>query len=191
MNIASTRKVVALAIGTVLLTLSPPGANAGPGNGPGSDIPSPKPPLLHASENPVVFGPFETTRYIDLTAKAYTATVRVICKENGVQKGPGATIIAGTPTDVVSEITYGKTKTCRLETFPEDGQPKEVGPLLTITTVRPEVATTAPQTPPITVNPTVIPRRGRPPTPGDAAEQAPDSDRRHPSVDSPDGRTTP
>ena len=186
------RNAVALAVGTILVALSVPAAHAGPGDGPGSDMPVPKPPKLVASENPVVFGPFDDTRYIDVTAKAYPVTVRVIWKEDGVWHGPGAIMVAGTPTEVLAEITYGKTYTARLETIPEDGMPKEVGPWLTITTVRPEIATTAdPQPPEIKINPTLTPRRPVPPAPGDqgAADETPGIDTNPRAVESP-GRTT-
>lgn len=93
-----------------------------------------------------------------------------------------------------AEITYGKTYTCRLETIREDGLPKEVGPLLTITTVRPEIATTSdPQPPEIKINPTLTPLRPVPPAPGDqgAADEAPGIDRNPRKVESPGGSNVP
>ncbi len=168
--------VSALAVGTTLLALSMPVAQAGPGDGPGgSENPTMKPPKLHASENPVVFGPSQTVKWISLTAQPYTVTVHVISKENGVLQGPGAIIYPGTTINLAAEITYGKTYTARLETMPENGVPKEVGPLLTITTIRQDVATYNPHPPEISINPTLIPRRPVGPAPGDqgAAEETP------------------
>lgn len=178
--------VSALAVGTILLALSGPVALAGPGDGPGgSENPTLKPPKLHASENPVVFGPSQTVKWISVTAQPYTVTVRAIFKQDGVQLGPGPIYYPGATIDIAADITYGKTYTARLETIPENGMPKEVGPLLTIKTVREDVATYNPQPPEISINPTLTPRRPAPPSPGDegAAEEAPGIGREAPGVD--------
>ena len=158
--------VLALALGTILFAVSASVAHAAPDDGTSSNDPAnvppgptslALPPLLEASENPVVFHGTETTRWISLTANPYIATVRCISMEDGVQEGPGAIIVAGTPTDLAGEIIYGKTYKVHLETIPENGQPKLVGPTLTITTVRVDVSTASPQPPEI--NPTLIPTR--------------------------------
>jgi hypothetical protein len=181
--------VLVLTLGAILLAPSMPAAHAGPGDGPDSQSPTPKPPLMHASENPVVFGPTQTTRYISVTAKPYAVTMRVIFKENGVLQGPGAIIGPGTPADLSAEIHYGKIYTSRFETIPENGMPKEAGPWLTITTVRPEIATTPDWGPPELV----IPRRPGPPAPDDqgAAREDPGINRNPRTMDSPDNKTTP
>jgi hypothetical protein len=111
---------------------------------------------------------------------------RTVCS-----RARGAVIYPGTTTNLHADITYGKTYTARLETIPENGMPVEVGPLLTIKTVREDVATYNPQPPEITINPTLTPRRPAPPSPGDqgAAEEAPGTDRNPRTVESP-GRST-
>src|SRR5262245_1037592 len=158
--------VLAVALGAILLALSATLAYAAPGDGQqgpnAPNVPSDHtaialPPPLHASENPVLFGLFETTGWIKVTAPPYNKTVRVIAKEDGVQTGPGAIIGAGTPIDLIAEIHYGKIHTSQLETIPENGEPKLVGPVLTITTKRREIAMPMPQPP--AMNPTLIPNR--------------------------------
>lgn len=158
----------ALTITTVLFALTMSVVHAAPGDGPGSQDPHspPRPPLMHASENPVVFGPKQDVRYIDVTAKPYTKWMRVISKYNDVLQPGGAIIGPDTFCDVSAEIHFGTTYKFRLETLPEkeNGAPHEVGPWLTVTTVRPEVATTPDWGPPeLGVNPTLIPRVGDPP----------------------------
>jgi hypothetical protein len=59
--------VLALALGAVLLTLSAPVVHAAPDDGTGSNAPGPQPLQVHASENPVVFLPWQKTKTITLT----------------------------------------------------------------------------------------------------------------------------
>jgi hypothetical protein len=159
---------LALALGAILLALSATVAHAAPGDvqdgpnppnmPPGQTTMAP-PPGLHASENPVFFGPFETTRYITLTATPYNETVRGVWLEDGVPHCGCPIIVAGTPVDLPAEIHYGKTYTAFLETMPENGPPTK-GPVLTITTKRPQIATFIPQPPDISTK--FIPNRPAP-----------------------------
>jgi hypothetical protein len=147
--------VLALALGAILLLLSASAAHAGPGDGPGIDSPTAPPPQVQASENPVVFQGLQTTKQITVTWEAYKpAAVRVRAV------GEPVNMFVFQPDDppvMAINIFYGKTVQVYLETVPQPGMPTLVGPKLTITTVRVDVGTPAPQQPEI--NPTLIPIR--------------------------------
>lgn len=167
--------ILALALGAILLGLSAPVVHAGPDDGPGTEpgppyVPSGQTqltvPPIQASQNPVVFYGVETKKHIDLTWTPYTwAPVRLRFEAVGGTKYAGHY----PPVDpsvadphASFEVTYGRTYQLYLETTP--WPPKLVGPTLTITTVRVELASTDP---PPRVNPTSIPGDNpRPDPPG-------------------------
>jgi hypothetical protein len=149
--------VLALALGAILLALSAPAAHAGPGGGP-SDTPSPPKPLqVHASQNPVIFESFQTTKTITLTWTPHPKAVWSVLSvsENGAQVYEAIVPAEWEPLRHVP-VTYGKTYTAHVTAVfgPLDG---ETGPPLTITTKRAEIATPLPQPPHI--DPTLIPSR--------------------------------
>lgn len=168
MSIATAQRLIilALAVGAILLGLSAPVVHAGPDDGPGTEpappyVPSGQiPPLtlptIQTSQNPVVFYGVETKKTIDLTWTPYAwGPVRFH------YKAVGGTQFEGYQPEVdpsvanpyaVLEVTYGRTYQVYLET-PYPGT--LVGPKLTITTVRVELASTDP--PSARVKPTSIP----------------------------------
>ncbi len=159
--------ILALAIGAILLGLSAPVVHAGPDDGQGTEpvppyVPSGQtPPLalppIQASQNPVVFYGSETEKDIDLTWTPYPwAPVRLYFEaiSGGKHAGYGVEVDPSvTDPHKILEVKYGRTYHAYLETTP--WPPKQVGPTLTITTVRVELGSTDP--PPTRVNPNSIP----------------------------------
>jgi hypothetical protein len=158
--------ISALAVGAILLGLSAPVVHAGPDDGPGSEpgppyVPSAQtqltPPPIQASQNPVVFDGAETKKNIGLAWTPYKwAPVRLRYKAVGGTKYAGhyPPVEPSVADPHFSfEVTYGRTYQVYLETTP--WPPQQVGPTLTITTVRIELASTNP--PPPRVNPRSIP----------------------------------
>jgi hypothetical protein len=143
--------VLTLAVGAILVALSVPAAHAGPGEGPGSENPNPTPPKVlqvHASENPVIFQPWETTKTITFTWNPepnVPAAVKVF--EDG-QFLWIKSVAPGEQGPLDLTVTYGKTYTVQLISVTYN-----VGPLLTITTEKPVTYGTFPQAPPSTVSP--------------------------------------
>src|ERR1700752_580469 len=139
--------VLFLALGAILLSLSATVAHAGPG-----DIhDSPNPPAIssgptaqvplqvHASENPVFFQPWETTKTITFAWNPVPQPAAVIVHADGqflwIKQADGG---SHGPLDLT--VTAGKTYTIRLKT-----SSYQIGPLLTITTKKPVMITTAPE----------------------------------------------
>lgn len=159
--------ISALTVGAVLLGLSAPVLNAAPNDGPGTEpgppyVPSGQiPPLtlppLHVSQNPVVFYGAESTKKIDLSWTPYTwGPVRVNFKAVGGTKYEGYSADfdpSVADPQWIMEVTYGRTYQVYLETPSLENE--LVGPTLTITTVRVELASTDP--PSARANPTAIP----------------------------------
>jgi hypothetical protein len=99
--------VLALLLGAILLALSMPIAHAAPDPGPGSSDPGPQPLHVHASENPALFAPFETTKTITLTWNPQPAGVSLYVEDNNgyylsetVDKGSNSFDLT---------VTFGKT----------------------------------------------------------------------------------
>jgi hypothetical protein len=148
--------VLALALGAILLSPSATVAHAAPGGGPGDESNPPSIPAsqaaqvplqVHASENPVIFSPFETSKTITFTWNPVPQTAAVVVEEDGQflwikQMDPGSQ----GPLDLT--VTAGKTYTVQLKTVTY-----QIGPPLTITTKKPVIITTAPEMPEITINP--------------------------------------
>jgi len=122
---------LALTLGAMLFALSAPAAHAGPGGGPGSENPGLQPLQVHASENPVVFQPLQTTKTITFTwGSVPNMAVAVRVFENGKflwikQEPPGSS----GPLDLT--VIIGSTYTIQLMT-----PTYQIGPELTITTKR-------------------------------------------------------
>src|SRR5258705_10602937 len=102
--------VLALALGAILLALSAPVVHAAPDDGTGSNDPGPQPLQIHASENPVVFSPWQKTKTIKLTwTPQFDSNVVV----NSYEFPPGQ-ILWNKEMDKGSSsldltVTYGKT----------------------------------------------------------------------------------
>ncbi len=161
--------ILVLAVGAILLGLSAPVVHAAPDDGPGTE---PGPPYasggqtlqlslppVQASQNPVVFYGAETKKHVDLTWTPYKwGPVRLRFEAVGGPKYAGhgpAVDPSETDPQLSLEVTYGRTYQVWLDTPSLENE--QVGPTLTITTVRVELASTNP--PPSRVNP--------PSTPGD------------------------
>ena len=102
--------VLALALGAILLALSAPVVHAAPDDGTGSNDPGPQPLQIHASENPVVFSPWQKTKTIKLTwTPQFDSNVVV----NSYESPPGQILwnkdMNKGSSSLDLTVTYGKT----------------------------------------------------------------------------------
>jgi hypothetical protein len=142
MNTTHPRQAVKVAVvagaTAFLLALSASAAHAGPGAGPedtninppssASESTAQVPLQVHASENPVVFNPLETTKTITLTWNPPPTVAAVTVEEDGYPL-PGKQVQAGEQGPLDLTVKAGKTYTIQLKTVAY-----QLGPVLTITT---------------------------------------------------------
>ena len=159
-------RTIAAAIGAILLALSAPVAHAAPNDGPGTEpwppnvpsdqYPSLALPPLQASQNPVVFYGADTKKNVQLTWTPYTwapVIVRFEAVDSGKQHAGYSAEVDPSVTDPHWSL---EVYCCRTyEVYLQVPFTGPVGPTLTITTVKIELASTDP--PPLRVNPTPIP----------------------------------
>jgi hypothetical protein len=147
--------VLALALGAILLALSASVVHAAPDDGTGSNDPGPQPLQIHASENPVVFLPWQKTKTITLTwTPQFDSNVVV----NSYEFPPGRILwnkeMGKGSSSLELTVTYGKSYTA--EVFRYNGTLLYPGAKVHITTEQPE---------PLQPQPLPVPQLPEPPQP--------------------------